>query len=170
MSTENPADDGLEGIEIPDDLSSLTGSAEPSLAVIVTQIAGAQPLAAACALAEITADAIPTEVGAVALLADRSGGEPERAVAALSQLVRGVPFVLVVKSGEQLTAYRWEDGSMEEELAPGLVLGGAPEVLEDLLIGDGDTAGIDGIVASGSVSRWKAMRQLTAAARKARKK
>ncbi|WP_248616744.1 hypothetical protein [Paraoerskovia marina] len=170
MSTDKPTGDGLEGIEIPDDLSSLTGSADPSLAVIVTQIAGAQPLAAACSIAEISADAVPTEVGAVAVLADTKGDAPQKAVSALSQLVRGVPFVLVVKSGEQLTAFRWQDGAVEEELAPGLVLGGAPEVLEDLLVGDGDLSEIDGVVASGSVSRWKAMRQLTAAARKARKK
>lgn len=170
MSTSTPSDDGLDGIEIPDDLSSLIASSAPALAVIITQIAGAQPLAAACSLAEITADAVPTDVGAVAVLAEAGGDAPQRAVAALSNLVRGVQFVLVVKSGEQLSAHRWQDGELEEELAPGLVLGGAPEVLEDLLVGDGDLSDVEGVVPSGSISRWKAMRQLTAAARKARKK
>lgn len=166
----NPANpDDLDGIEIPDDLSSLTGGSAPDLVALVTQIAGAEPLAAACSLAQVEADVVATDVGAVAVLRDPSGDAPAQAAAALTTLVKGVPLVLVERRGEQLSMTRWSDGAAEDTLAPGLVLGGAPEALEDLLTGTSTLADLDGVVASTSISRWKAMRLLTAAGRRARK-
>ncbi|MEV0893533.1 hypothetical protein [Promicromonospora sp. NPDC050262] len=159
----------LENLEIPDDLSSLTGTGEPEFAAIITQIAGAEPLAAASSLAQLDLDAVPTPVGAVGVLRDRSGDAPERAAAAISQLVRGVPLVLVTRTGEQMTAVRFADGVRGDELAPGLVLGGAPENVVDLLTGATAVADVDGVVGSDSISKFKAMRMLTSAARKARK-
>ncbi len=160
-----------EEIAIPDDLSGLTEPThEPELAVLITQIAGAEPLAAACSLAQLDVDAVPTSVGALAVLRDRSGDAPDRAASAVSQLVRGVPLVLVTRRGEQLTCVRYQDGASEGTLAPGLVLGGAPEELEDLLTGQVTVDDLAGVVPSSSISRLKAMRMLTGAARKARKK
>ncbi|MFD7025370.1 hypothetical protein [Promicromonospora sukumoe] len=159
----------LDNLEIPDDLSSLTGSGEPEFAAIITQIAGAEPLAAASSLAQLDLDAVPTSVGAVGVLRDRSGDAPEQAAAAISQLVRGVPLVLVTRTGEQMTAVRFADGVRGDELAPGLVLGGAPENVVDLLTGATSVADIEGVVGSDSISKFKAMRMLTSAARKARK-
>lgn len=164
------AEAALEGLEIPDDLSSLTAGSDPELVALVTQIAGAEPLAAACSLAQVEADVVATDVGAVAVLRDRSGDAPARAAAALSTLVKGVPLILVERRGEQLRMTRWSDGAAGDSLAPGLVLGGAPEALEDLLTGSTVVADLDGVVASSSISRWKAMRLLTAAGRRARKK
>ncbi|WP_454044134.1 hypothetical protein [Cellulosimicrobium sp. Marseille-Q8652] len=161
--------ESLEGLEVPDDLSSLTGGSEPELVALVTQIAGAEPLAAACSLAQVEADVVATDVGAVAVLRDRSGDAPSVAAAALTTLVKGVPLILVERRGEQLTMTRWSDGAVGDTLAPGLVLGGAPEALEDLLTGSTSVADLDGVVASSSISRWKAMRLLTAAGRRARK-
>ena len=86
MSTHD--DDGLDGVEIPDDLSSLTASAVPDLVALITQIAGAEPLAAACSLAQVEADVVPTDVGAVAVLRDPAGDAPAHAAAAQSE-VRG---------------------------------------------------------------------------------
>jgi hypothetical protein len=158
-------------IEVPDDLSGLTEPThDPELAVLITQIAGAEPLAAACALAEIDADAVPTEVGALAVLRDRTGDAPDRAASAISQLVRGVPLVLATRRGEQLTCVRYQDGRSEGTLAPGLVLGGAPETLEDLLTGAIGAGDLSDVVPSSSIGRLKAMRMLTGAARRARKK
>ena len=159
----------LGDLEIPDDLSSLTGPGEPDFAALITQIAGAEPLAAASSLAQLDLDAVPTSVGAVGVLRDRSGDAPERAAAAISQLVRGVPLVLVTRTGEQMTAVRFADGVRGDELAPGLVLGGAPENVVDLLTGATAVADVDGVVGSDSISKFKAMRMLTSAARKARK-
>jgi hypothetical protein len=173
-SSNTPAGDDLpdfdlDSIEIPDDLSSLTGSGEPEFAALITQIAGAEPLAAASSLAQLDLDAVPTSVGAVGVLKDRSGDAPEQAAAAISQLVRGVPLVLVTRTGEQMTAVRFADGVRGDELAPGLVLGGAPENVVDLLTGATSVADLDGVVASTSISKFKAVRMLTSAARKARK-
>ena len=84
--------------------------------------------------------------------------------------MRGVPLILVERRGEQLAMVRWADGAPGDVLAPGLVLGSAPEVLEDLITGERAVADLDGVVASSSLSRWKAMRLLTAAGRRARKK
>ncbi|MEU2201213.1 hypothetical protein [Isoptericola sp. NPDC019482] len=164
-------DDLPEGFEIPDDLSGLDGaSADPDLAVLITQIAGAEPLAAACSLAELDVDAAPTLVGALAILRDTSDDAPARAAAAISKLVAGVPLVLVSRQGEQLTCVRYVDGAPQGELPPGLVLGGAPEALEDLVTGHITVADLPGVVPSSSIGRFKAMRMLTGAARKARKK
>ncbi|MFE7508412.1 MULTISPECIES: hypothetical protein [Promicromonospora] len=173
-SDSTPAGDDLPDfdlgdLEIPDDLSSLTGSGEPDFAALITQIAGAEPLAAASSLAQLDLDAVPTSVGAVGVLRDRSGDAPERAAAAISQLVRGVPLVLVTRTGEQMTAVRFSDGVRGDELAPGLVLGGAPESVVDLLTGATALADVDGVVGSDSISKFKAVRMLTSAARKARK-
>jgi hypothetical protein len=159
----------LDSIEIPDDLSSLTGSGEPEFAALITQIAGAEPLAAASSLAQLDLDAVPTSIGAVGVLRDRSGDAPERAAAAISQLVRGVPLVLVTRTGEQMTAVRFADGVRGDDLAPGLVLGGAPESVVDLLTGATTVADAEGVVGSTSISKLKAVRMLTSAARKARK-
>ncbi len=160
-----------EDFEIPDDLSSLTGARkDPELAVLITQIAGAEPLAAACSLADLDVDAVPTPVGALAVLRDTSDDAPDRAAAAISRLVAGVPLVLVTRWGEQLTCVRYQGGANEGSLPPGLVLGGAPEVLEDLLTGQVEVADLPGVVASSSIGRLKAMRMLTGAARKAKKK
>ena len=173
-SDSTPAGDDLPDfdlgdLEIPDDLSSLTGSGEPEFAALITQIAGAEPLAAASSLAQLDLDAVPTSVGAVGVLRDRSGDAPERAAAAISQLVRGVPLVLVTRTGEQMTAVRFSDGVRGDELAPGLVLGGAPESVVDLLTGATALADVDGVVGSDSISKFKAVRMLTSAARRARK-
>ncbi len=173
-SDSTPAGDDLPDfdlgdLEIPDDLSSLTGSGEPDFAALITQIAGAEPLAAASSLAQLDLDAVPTSVGAVGVLRDRSVDAPERAAAAISQLVRGVPLVLVTRTGEQMTAVRFSDGVRGDELAPGLVLGGAPESVVDLLTGATALADVDGVVGSDSISKFKAVRMLTSAARKARK-
>lgn len=171
MTHDLPDDLGdLGDVEIPDDLSSLTTpTADPEVAVLVTQIAGAEPLAAACSLAGLDVDAVPTQIGALAVLRDRAGDAPEQAASAVSSLVRGVPLLLVTRRGEQLTALRFEDGARGDQLPPGLVLGGAPAELEDLLTGERAVGELDGVVPSSSIGRLKAMRMLTSAARKARR-
>lgn len=160
----------LGDIEVPDDLSALTQpSADPDMAVMVTQIAGAEPLAAAASLAGLDLDAVPTEVGALAVLRDTSGSKPDEAAAALSKIARGVPLVQVTRKGEQLTCVRWTDGERGDEISPALLLGGAPEEVEDILTGFAKVTDLDGVVHSGSIGRMKAMRMLTSAARKARR-
>jgi hypothetical protein len=159
-----------DDVEVPDDLSALEGSADPDLAALITQVADAEALAAACSLAGIEIDAVPTPVGALAILRDRSDGVPQRAAASVSQVVKGVPLILVTRHGEQLACFRYLDGAEEGKLPPGLVLGGAPEALEDLLTGHLTLADLPGVIPSEGISRLKAIRMLSAVSRKARKK
>ncbi len=158
------------GAAVPDDLSELTAPRKRELAVLLTQVADAEALAAACALAELDVDAVPTPVGALAVLRDPSGEGPENAATAISRLVAGVPLVLVTRTEGQLTAVRYQDGQAEGNLPPGLVLSGAPEALEDLLTGQIAVGDLPGGIGTQSIGRLKAMRMLASIARKARKK
>ncbi len=162
-------DDLPEDFVVPDDLSSLDAPKGREFAVLLTQVADAEALAAACAIAELDVDAVPTPVGALAVLRDPAGDAPERAAEAISKLVSGAALVLVTRAGGQLTCVRYEGGSAQGNLPPGLVLSGAPEALEDLLTGQLTVADLPGGIASGKIGRFKAMRTLTNIARKAKK-
>ncbi|GAB2455047.1 hypothetical protein [Xylanimonas ulmi] len=168
MSQDLP-DDLPDDFEVPDDISALTAPSDRELAVLLTQVADAEALAAACALAGVEVDAAPTPVGALAVLRDLTGEAPERAAEGVSQLVAKVPLVLMTRAEGQLTAVRYLDGKAEAELPPGLVLSGAPDALEDLLTGQITVADLPGGVSSSGIGRLKAMRMLTGIARKARK-
>lgn len=163
------SDEELPDFEVPDDASELTGSSDPTAAVIITQIAGAEPLVAACALAKVPVDAFATDIGAIAVCRELADGGPARAAAAISDLLKATPIVLVERREGQLEASRWTNGERQADLPAGLVLDGAPEELEDLLLGTRSIDEIDGVVTSVGMSRFKAMRQLTALARRARR-
>lgn len=160
MSTDRPegaADDDVS-FEVPDDLSSLTTPAAPTLAVLVTQVATAEALAAACALAKLDVDAVPSTVGAIAV--PRTATDGARAAAAVSQMLRQVPVVLLEKREGRIDAGQWVGGARDRDLPAGLVLSGAPAVLEDLLLGDVPVGEVEGVVTSVGLSRMKAMRLL----------
>jgi len=156
---EESADEPLD-VVVPDDLSGLLDGGEetPTVALVVTQVAAPEPLAAACALARVEIDAVPTEVGAVAVLRDAAAAEA--GVTAISQLLRQLPVVLLTRREGQITAERWVGGRKDDELPAGLVLSDAPGVLEDLLLGVTDAASVEGAVSSVGMSRWQAMRAL----------
>jgi len=146
-------------LHVPDDLSGLDDE-RPTVAIVVTPVAVAAPLAAACALAKVAADAVPSPVGAIAVLCDPATGSA--GAAAVSQLLRQVPVVLLERRESQLTASQWVAGARTRDLPPGLVLSDAPEVLENLLLGGLAPAGVDGVVSSVGLSKLKAMRILAA--------
>ncbi len=154
------ADDEGPDVVVPDDLSGLLEqTAEvPSIALVVTQVAAPEPLAAACALANVQVDAVPTSVGAVAVLRDAAAADA--GAAAISQLLRQLPVVLLTRREGQISAARWIGGAHDDELPAGLVLSDAPAVLEDLLLGGVDVSEVPGVVTSVGMSRWKAMRAL----------
>ncbi|HEX5332110.1 MAG TPA: hypothetical protein VFW79_05650 [Cellulomonas sp.] len=166
--TESPEPASTEPdgeVTIPDDLSSLTESADDpvTVALVVTQVAAAGPLAAACSLAKVDVDVVPSPVGALALLRD-----PRTAAAgaaAISKLLKAVPVVLLERRASQITATRWTAGEQGDELPAGLVLSDAPAVLEDLLLGGVSVGDLDGVVTSVGLSRWKAMRMLASSTR-----
>lgn len=176
MTTDQTPDgtDDLSGVQIPDDLSGLSAfggetTSAPTLAIVLTQVAGAEPLAAACALAKVAGDVFATSVGAVLVCRDLAGGAPARDAAAVSQVVRGVPAILVERREGQLTAARFQDGTRGDDLPAGLVLDGAPSELEDLLLGATTLADLPEVLATDGISRLKAARLLGGFARKMRR-
>lgn len=156
-------DDDLEGLGdlvVPDDLSALLDgpAQEPTVALVVTQVAAPEPRAAACAIAHVDIDAVPTPVGAVAVLRDPAAADA--GAAAISQLLRQTPVVLLTRREGQIVATRWVGGTRDDELPAGLVLADAPPVLEDLLLGTEQAGSVPGVVTSVGMSRWQAMRAL----------
>lgn len=154
-------------VVVPDDLSELDSPAEsPSVALVVTQVAAAEPLAAACVLALVQVDVVPTPIGAVAVLKDPANAEA--GAGAISKLLRTVPVVLLERREGQVSAARWAEGRRERTLPAGLVLSDAPPVVEDLLLGFVDVGSLPDVVTSVGISRWKAMRLLAGSARRKR--
>ncbi|WP_159808286.1 hypothetical protein [Cellulomonas citrea] len=150
--------------EVPDDLSALD---EPvTVALLLTQVAAAEPLAAVCSLSGVSAQAVTTGVGAVAVLTDPAGGPA--AGGAVSRLLAGTTVVLLERRAGAIAATAWSGGSQDGDLAPGLVLSQAPTIVEDLLLGDVEAQAVDGAVSSEGISRLRALRLLTKVARRGR--
>jgi hypothetical protein len=91
-----------------------------------------------------------------------SGAAPATLAQSVSTLVKTVPLILVESSAGQITASQWQAGERTSDLAPGLVLDGAPHEFEDLLLGTTSVGDLDGVVSSSGMSRWKAVRSLAA--------
>jgi hypothetical protein len=140
-------------------------SAPALVALVVTPVAAPEPLAATCAMAKVPVDVVPSTVGAIAVCRDATGEAPRDAAIAISRLLKGVPVVLLHRDGGHVAAARWLDGAQGDDLAAGLVLSGAPEVLEDLLLGTVHAADVPGVVTSVGLSRFRALRMLAASAR-----
>jgi hypothetical protein len=155
-----------DDLAVPDDLSGLEAAAaepdEPVVAIVVTQVAGAKALAAACSLAGVDVDAVPSPVGALAVLrVTTDAARTAEAAAAISQMLRTSPVVLLDRRAGRIAASRWSAGEKEDDLPAGLVLSGAPAVLEDVLVGGTPVAEVEGVETSVGMSRWAAMRALS---------
>ncbi len=144
--------------------------APPTVAVVLTKVAVAQGLAAACALSKVPVDAAPTEIGAVAVCRSTEPGEPQRAAQVISQLLANTPVVLVEQRAGHMTATRWSRGAPDGEVPAVLMLDGAPPEIEQVLLGVLTVADLTGVVSSVGMSRWRATRLLAAAARAARRR
>lgn len=169
MSDDLPDD---LSFEIPDDLSGLDavgGGTEPTLALLLTQVAGSEPLVAVCALAQVAADVVASRIGAIAVLRERAGTAPAEAAAAVSALLAGSEVVLVTRAGSQLSATRYEGGERGADIPAGLLLDSAPQDLEDLILGEKTVADLAGVADSTAMSRLGAVRALKKIAKKMRK-
>ena len=138
-------------------------------AVVLTQVAVPESLAAACAVSKVPVDAVPTPIGAVAVCRSLEPGGPEQAAEVISRLLRTTPVVLLTQRGGRMTAVRWSAGSPGEELSPALMLDGAPPEVEQLLLGQVGAGELPGMVSSVGMSRWRAVRLLGTAARVGRR-
>ena len=147
------------------ELAEITGDAV-ELAVLLTPVADARALAAACALVGLEVTSVPNPSGAVAVLKQTAGDAPAQAAAALSSLLPSFPVLLITKATGQLNAVRYVGGQPPQEVPAGLVVAGASGVVEDLIIGQVTPDGIPGAVSSAGVSRAKAMMWLSKIARR----
>lgn len=141
----------------------------PAAAVVLTQVAVPQALAAACALQKLSVDAVPTPIGTLAWCRDTSDGAPAAVARAVSALLPAVPVLLLTQRDGQISASRWSGGTEGTAMAPGLVLDGAPAVVEQLLLGQAVAAEQPGVVTSVGMSRWRATRTLAGIARATRR-
>jgi len=157
---------GGDDVVVPDDLSSLFAPADevPSVALVVTQVAQPGPLAAACVLAGVAVDVVPSSGGAIAALRDPAAAT--EGAAAISKLLRTNPVVLLERREGNVRAVRWTNGAAGEEMPSGLLLATGPGVLEDLLLGSVAVGDLEGVVTSVGMSRWRATRLLASSARK----
>ncbi len=141
----------------------------PPAAVVLTQVAVPEALAAACALQRLRVDVVPTPIGALAWCRDTAEGAPGAVARAVSALLPGVPVLLLTQRDGQIEASRWSGGTEGTVMSPGLVLDGAPAVVEQLLLGQVDAEAQPGAVTSVGMSRWRATRTLAAVSRATRR-
>ncbi|SDC73465.1 hypothetical protein SAMN05216410_2279 [Sanguibacter gelidistatuariae] len=152
----------------PDAAAAAPEAPAHKIAIILTQVATAEALAAACAVNKIVVDAVTSPVGAYAICRDLSEGAPAELARAVSTLVKTVPLILFEAAGGQVKASQWQGGKRLGDMPAALVLDGAPHEFEDLLFGTTTVHDLPGVVSSAGMSRWKAMRNLSGKARKQR--
>jgi len=158
------------------------------LALVLTPVASAPALAGLCAMAGIDVDVVPSSSGAVAalevapkppaddwdisqLLGGEEGGFPPEAedlAKNLSRLSRAGVVLLVadlatdvgIEAGlsGQISARRYTSGEPEGDVPAGLILAGADQVIEDLILGRTRPDAVKGHQRSGTLPRWKAAR------------
>lgn len=137
----------------------------PARAVLLTQVALAEHLAAACRVAGVGVVAVPSDIGAVAVCHDADGDAPEQAARTVSQVLANTLVVCLVQRGGRMTATRWSQGERGEDVSALLLLDGAPAFVESVLLGQAEATELPGAVDSSSFSRWRAVRTLARAAR-----
>jgi len=145
------------------ELAAITGEAR-ELALLLTAVVDARPLAAVLALLGVAAECLPTPTGAVVVLAEKDGENPAQAAKMLSQALAQTSVLLVTKATGQLAAERFVAGASQGEVPAGLIVAGASGLVEDLLVGAKAPAEVAGRVSSVGLSRAKAMLWLGAAA------
>jgi len=138
-------------------------------AVVVTPVPAPEALAAACALAGVRAEVVPSEVGSLAVCLDAEGDAPHAAARSISQLLKGVLVVVLQNTDGQIESAGYTNAEATEVQAAGLWLDAAPVVLEDLITGTAQASEVEGMVSSVGMSRWRAARNLAKLARTARK-
>lgn len=154
-------------VNLDAELAAITGESR-ELALLLTPVIDARPLAAVLALVGIGADCVPTPSGAVVVLPDKDGDQPNQAAKALSRALAQTSILLVTKATGQLTAERYTAGVSQGEVPAGLIVAGASGVVEDLLVGAASARELPGVVTSVGLTRAKAMLWLGAAAGSAR--
>ncbi len=140
-------------------------STRPGPAVLLTQVASAEALAATCALNKIEIVAVPSDIGAF-IVTDTDTGPGLTQI--LSKSVPHAQFLLLTVADDRLSATKWAGGNQGDDVPAALILDSLPSEVEGILLGATTVDELTGTVASNSLGRWKAMRTLAKAARAAR--
>ena len=158
------------------------------LAVVLTPIASAPVLAALCAMAEVDADIVPSKRGALAAKVIITSGEldpselltgaPAEATELATVLSRTAKVGVVLLTarladGEDgitgtISGREYQGGEPGEEVAPGLILAHADDVVEQILLGTLDPAQAPGRLVPKEMSRWQAARLMAKQVRRRR--
>ncbi len=157
------------------------------VAVVLTPIASAPALAGLCAMAKIDADIVPTRRGALAARvietsaddpSELLGGPPAEAdelAVTLSRTSKAGVVLLTARLGTgdegltgTITGRQYTAGEAGEEVAAGLMLAHADDVVEQILLGMLAPADAPGRLAPKELSRWQAARLLSKATKRKR--
>ncbi|GAA2522582.1 hypothetical protein [Rarobacter incanus] len=137
-------------------------NAPTTRAVLMTQVATAEALAATCAIHGVQATALPSEIGAYI---PSDAATAERLATSLSSAITAVPFLLLSVADDRLSVHRYQDGERGEDVPGALVLDSLPADVENFLLGTVTIGDLAGGVDSGSIGRWKALRILARTSR-----
>ena len=167
----------MENVEIPDDASEIDPSVgfdealagllgdKAKMAALVTRVASAELLAAFCQLADISADCVGSNQGAIAVLRNLDGDSPEAAAKDITTVVSGMSVILGVNRADKLQIMLYAGGKAGSELAPPILFNSTPRFVEDLMLGittvaQLKTRGFE-VIDSGRYDRASAMRVIS---------
>lgn len=128
-----------------DQLQGILGN-KAQRALIVTTLGDPKLFAAFCVMADVDASCVGASSGAIAVLTNCEGREPEQAAKRLTTLISSLSIVLIVNRADKLEAHSWLNGQEGEKIAPPLIFMHIDEVAEDLVISQAslDTLAEDG--------------------------
>mgnify|MGYP001353829026 CR=1 FL=1 len=131
-ASQDGTDDAHHGFD--NELQELIGNKAKS-AVMVTRLASADLLAAFCQIADIAAQCVASDQGAVAVLKTMNGDAPESAARDLTTVIAGMSTVLAVNRADKVEATIYLQGQPGEHIAPPILFASSPSFVEDLMLG-----------------------------------
>lgn len=133
------------GLTFDEELEGLLGD-KAKLAMLCTRLQDADLLAAFCSLADISAQCVQANEGAVAVLRGLDGNAPESAAQDLTKVVTGLSALLVVNRADKIEATVYMGGQAGEQLPPPFVFPTLAPFVEDMMLG---ISTMDGLRESG---------------------
>ena len=124
----------IEEANFEEDLQGLLGN-KAKVALMVTYVQPAQLLAAFCKMASVSAQCFDEEQGAVAVLKNLDGNEPEEAVQKFVDFFRGMDVMLITNRADKLNAKVYEYNCEPQEIVAPMALAVWSRAVEDLAIG-----------------------------------
>jgi hypothetical protein len=109
-------------------------------------------MATVCAVMRLQADVVPAAGAGVAVVPQDPAAAAD-AAQDLSRTLRGADVLLLVRSGDHVTAERWRGGALQDAPAAGLLLSGLPEVVERLLLSGTSASSLPGAVSTAGLAR-----------------